>query len=520
MKTDSSDKKDIMKKNIKKLVYAGILTLVIAIACDKKLNVLDNNSPTQESYFKTAAELQNGVNAIYSNLRSGRLVGREWFFIHDMRGGETSSGGVQLEQPRAELLTQPKPSEVNAVMTDVWRGCYNMINRANLVLAKAPGVTDNTTLRDRLVGEAKFLRAWAYFELVSQWGENIPMYTEPVTSSTGFKGKEPANTIYTLIVSDLTDAIAKLPTSYTGSDLGRATKYAAYAMLGRVQMQKGDYAAAKTALLQVYGKFSLVPNFLWNFDGDLNDGGGTTASGHEYNSESVFEVSFFDKGDNNFNWAYTGEGSSTPVSTMRPQEYGIVWGNVIPSDRILNEFEAGDPRYKFTFWEEGDHILTKGGTQTGVVMTEPDMNVAASTKGGVKIKRVYRKYSDLDWLKSGFHPGGFNQRIIRYADVLLMLAECEAEVGTPAQAAAYINEVRDRPSVMMPHVTLGSKNEALKAVMHERAVELAGEEVASIDILRWRKKGYFPSIILDPKPGQIEFFPIPLAETSTNPAIK
>jgi hypothetical protein len=101
-----------------------------------------------------------------------------------------------------------------------------------------------------------------------------------------------------------------------------------------------------------------------------------------------------------------------------------------------------------------------------------------------------------------------------------MLAECEAEVGTPAQAAAYINEVRDRPSVMMPHVTLGSKNEALKAVMHERAVELAGEEVASIDILRWRKKGYFPSIILDPKPGQIEFFPIPLAETSTNPAIK
>jgi hypothetical protein len=138
MKTDSSDKIDIMKKNIKKLVYAGILTLVIAIACDKKLNVLDNNSPTQESYFKTAAELQNGVNAIYSNLRSGRLVGREWFFIHDMRGGETSSGGVQLEQPRAELLTQPKPSEVNAVMTDVWRGCYNMINRAHLVWPRLP----------------------------------------------------------------------------------------------------------------------------------------------------------------------------------------------------------------------------------------------------------------------------------------------------------------------------------------------------------------------------------------------
>jgi starch-binding outer membrane protein, SusD/RagB family len=508
-----------MKKNITKVIFAGMLTLMVVIACQRKLDVLDENSPTQESYFKTAAELQNGVNAIYSSLRSAQLMGREWFFTHDMRGGETSPGGVQLEQPRAELMAQPSPSTVNSVMSDVWGGSYRMINRANLVLSKAPNVTDNTALRDRLIGEAKFLRAWAYFELVSQWGD-VPMYTEPVASSTGFKGKEPSANIYALIINDLTDAVAKLPTSYSGSDLGRATRYAAYAMLGRVQMQKGDYAAAKTALLQVYGKFILVANFLWNFDGDLNDGAGTTATGHEYNAESIFECSYFDKGDNNFNWGYNGEGSSNPVTTMRPQEYGIVWGNVIPSNRILNEFEAGDPRYKFTFWEEGDNILTKGGTVPGVVMTAADMNVGTSTRGAVTIKRVYRKYSDLDWLKSSFHPGGFNQRVIRYAEVLLMLAECEAEAGTPVQAAAYINEVRARPSVNMPPVVLATKNQALRAVMHERAVELAGEELASIDIIRWRKKGYFPSIMTDPKPGQIDLFPIPNSETSTNPLVR
>jgi len=507
-----------MKKNIIKLVSTTLLTFIVILGCEHKLDVLDKNSPTQESYFKTATELQNGVNAIYSTLRSGQLMGREWFFTHDMRGAETAAGGVQLEQPRAELLTQPSPATVNSVMTDVWGGCYRMVNRANLVLSKAPGVSDNTALRDRLIGEAKFLRAWAYFELVSQWGD-VPMYTEPVTSSTGFKGKEPSANIYALIISDLTDATAKLPASYSGNDLGRATKYAAYSLLGRVQMQKGDYAAAKTALLQVYGKFTLVANFLWNFDGDLNDGAGTTATGHEYNSESIFETSFFDKGDNNFNWSYNGEGSSSPITTMRPQEYGIVWGNVIPSNRILNEFEPTDPRYKMTFWEAGDNILTRGGTQTGIVMTAGDMNVGTSTKGAVTIKRVYRKYSDLDWLKSGFHPGGFNQRVIRYAEVLLMLAECEAEVGTPVQAALYINEVRARPSVNMPAVAPATKNDALKAVMHERAVELAGEELASIDIIRWRKKGYFPSIMTDPKPGQIDLFPIPNAETSTNPAL-
>lgn len=506
-----------MKKNILTIIFAGFLAAIVIMACKKKLDVLDENSPTQESYFKTAAELQNGVNAIYSTLRSAQLMGREWFFIHEMRGGETSPGGVQLEQPRAELMNEPSPSTVNSVMNDVWGGCYRMINRANLVLAKAPDVTDNTALRDRLVGEAKFLRAWAYFELVSQWGE-VPLYTEPVTSSTGFKGKEPVANIYTQIIDDLTDAASKLPTSYSGNDLGRATTYAASAMLGRVQMQKGDYAAAKTALLQVYGKFTLV-NFLWNFDGDLNDGAGTTATGHEYNAESVFEVSFFDKGDNNFNWAYNGEGNSAPVSTMRPQEYGIVWGNVIPSNRLLDEFEAGDPRYKMTIYEEGDHILTREGTQPGVVMTFDDMNVATSIKGGVVKKRVFRKYSDLDWLKSGFHPGGFNQRVIRYAEILLNLAECETEVGTPAQAAAYINEVRARPGVNMPPVVLATKNDALKAVMHEKAVEFAGEELASIDILRWRKKGYFPSLRTDPKPGQVDMFPIPNSETSTNPLI-
>ena len=74
------------------------------VACNKKLDVTDQNNPTIESYFKTAAELQNGVNAIYSTLRSGNLVGREWFFTHDMRGGETAPGGPQLEAPRAELL--------------------------------------------------------------------------------------------------------------------------------------------------------------------------------------------------------------------------------------------------------------------------------------------------------------------------------------------------------------------------------------------------------------------------------
>jgi hypothetical protein len=161
-----------------------------------------------------------------------------------------------------------------------------------------------------------------------------------------------------------------------------------------------------------------------------------------------------------------------------------------------------------------------GGTVPGKALTEDGMNVAQSNHNGVVKKRVYRKYSVLDWTDDGFHPDGINQRVIRYADVLLMLAECEAETGTPSEAAKYINEVRSRPGVNMPPVTLTTKNQAIAAVMHERTVELAGEELSNIDMLRWRKKGYYPSIRPDPKPGQVDLFPIPASEIAANPLIK
>lgn len=286
---------------------AILLTGSAMIACNNKLDVFDENNPTTASYFKTAAELQNGVNGIYSILRGGELVGREWFFTHDMRGSECAAGGPQLEAPRAELLKEPSPAPSNSVMSSVWSGCYHMINRANLVLSMAPDISDDTDLRDRLVGETKFLRAWAYFELVSQWGD-VPVYTEPIVSSTDFKGKTAAAEIYSLIVADLTEAAQKLPDSYGASDNGRATRGAANALLGRVLIQKGDYAAAKTALLQVYGKYTLVDDYQWNFDGDVKDDAGITIiTGHEFNDESIFEVVFVDKGDNNFNWGYTPE---------------------------------------------------------------------------------------------------------------------------------------------------------------------------------------------------------------------
>jgi hypothetical protein len=136
-----------MKRNINVAITIGILATAVIIACNKKLEVTDTDNPTQESYFKTAVELQQGVDAVYSSLRAANLGGREWFFTHDMRGAETWAGGSQLESPRAELLKQASPAPSNSVMTSVWNGCYQMINRANLVIFTGPEVTDNSCIK-------------------------------------------------------------------------------------------------------------------------------------------------------------------------------------------------------------------------------------------------------------------------------------------------------------------------------------------------------------------------------------
>lgn len=509
-------------KSFNKILLAALFSCVGLTFCSDKLDLTDENLPTTESYFKKAIELQAGVNAAYASMRSPGGVSREWFFVHDTRSDDDSAGGGQLEAPRREMLEQPTPSTSNSVMSDLWRIVYVMINRVNTVLVAAPNVNDDVVLRDRVVGEAKFLRAWAYFELVSQWGD-VPLYAEPVSTATGFKGKSTADEIYAFIISDLTDAVAKLPVSYDNVNRGRATKGAANALLGRVLMQKGDYAGAKAALLAVVnaGIYSLSPQYVDNFLEET-----------EYNAESIFEVVFFDRGDNNFNWGgYTsGDGPSAPVSTVRNQEYcPVAWRNLIPSDKYINEFERvatgaakDDPRYKFSVYESGD--LFNNGQET---LTDAQQNGNSSVVNGVIKKVSWRKYMLIykeSSAAASFHPGGINQRLIRYADVLLMLAECEAEAGTLPAAVGYLNQVRARPSVAMPAYPTAqypttTKNDVLRAIMHERTVELGGESVRNVDILRWRKKGYYPSVVPDPKPGQVNMLPIPQAELDANPLL-
>jgi len=219
-----------------------------------------------------------------------------------------------------------------------------------------------------------------------------------------------------------------------------------------------------------------------------------------------------------------------PIGTVRNQEYSpIAWRNLIPSDRYLNEFEntltgaaKSDPRFKMSVYQTGD--LFNNGNST---LTDAMQNGNKSVLRGDSVKISYRKFTLI--YKHGVGGdragGGINQRIIRYADVLLMLAECENEANNFGAAVGYLNQVRDRASVLMPHYPTAqypttTKDQVTKAIMYERTVELGDEEVRDRDILRWRKKGYFTT---DPlkyfRPNRDELLPIPQQEIDNNPKL-
>lgn len=499
-------------------ILTGALLLSLAVGCNEKsLDQLNPNAVTTDSYFKTDGQMLSAVNGIYAALQATNLVAREWFFIHDLRSDDVAAGGGQLETPRNQLLTGAYDTG-NAVMSSVWTGAYRVIHRANVVVDKAALATGLTpTVAKQSVGEAQFLRAWAYFDLVSMWG-GVPLYKNYVTSIAGSQPRAAEADVYAFIIADLKAAQESLPATYDAANQGRATKGAAQMMLARVYLQQGDYTNAKTELQKVIssGQYSLVSEYSDNFIEET-----------EFNKESIWEVNFLPSGGS-FNWNGDADGATAGEETVRTQEYSAVgWRNIIPSNSLLNEFERPskgdaklDPRYAKSFYTTGDKF-----NNDKDVLTDAAQNGNSSVVAGVTQKVSWRKFSLMYKTNNSFLTGGINQRIMRYAETLLAMAECENELGNLASAVTYLNQVRARPSVAMPayptaNYPVSNKDQVFKAIVHERRVELSGEEIRNRDILRWRKLGKLTAEPLSYfQKGKTELLPIPQQEIDNNPNV-
>jgi starch-binding outer membrane protein, SusD/RagB family len=490
---------------------SSMLAILLLMACSESL--LDKQNPnggTPESFYADETQLTQGVNAVYAIAQGFGLVAREWFFVHDLRSDDMVTGGGQLEAPRNQILTGVH-SPTNPVAESVWNGFYRTIHRANAVIKGSENTTGSAATIKRIVGEAKFLRAWAYSDLAILWG-GVPLHKEVVTTfGDASAPRTSVEDLYAFLIQDLTAIQTDLPLSYSGADVGRITKGAAQALLARVLMAKGDYAAAKTELLKIYNSntYLLMDAYSDNFLEETS-----------FNRESIFEIGF---SNNSFNWngGSDGNAAGNDEGNSRTQEYSAIgWRNLIPSDGLLAEFETGaktDPRFKDSFYRLGD-TYNNGAT----ILVDGDVQGNLSNYPPAPQKISWKKYSSLYKNKETFYTGPMNMRIIRYAEVLANLAECENETGSVTQALFYLNKLRGRLSVSMPAYPTAqfpctNKAETFKAIQHERRVEFAGEQLRNRDILRWRKNGKLTSEpIAYFKANKFELLPIPLSEFSSN----
>ena len=487
--------------------------LALGFGCSEEdLTRLDPNRVTPENYFQNTQQMEAAVLSAYATLRSGPIVSRWYFFINDMRDDQhmpTSSLTILLSIPGGNAA--PTDNE----MREHWTALYLMVHRANTAL---DGIASNTSVSEEekapLIAEARFLRGWAYNEIATLWG-GAPIYTSRLVSLDGFQPRSSREEVFAQAQADFAFAAENLPESRDDNTLGRATRGSALGYLGRSYMETNDLDEAKSALEAVVqsGNYALVDNF-----GDL------FTEENAFTSESLFEVVYAPIGDYNWNNFTTGDGADS--KSVRAQEYGKAWRNVAPTSDLINlyESEAGgceytDPRLKETVIFEGDTYAN--GTE---VFDDARPNSPAIDYHGEDINASWYKYGVYYKLNPGdFYTSTTNYLLMRYADVLLLLAEIEARQGNLEAARAYANQVRERagvPDLEDSCVPNATQDELIKAIIDERGKELASEAIRARDLRRWDRHGVIDAAdYLDYWSDRELLLPIPLQEITTNTEI-
>lgn len=479
-----------------------VLSGIFAInSCDTKdLELTNPNELSPETFFTTKTQVQSSVNAAYANLQTRGLYARHIFFALDLMAQE-EKGNTQLEGNKVPFSNFSFDASSDIIQY-YWETCFLGISKANFVLDNEAKIQSlpNSVLsqeeKNKFLGEAHFLRAYYYFLLVPRFGD-LPIYTKQTTVGAP---RSPKEDVYKLIVDDF-DFASKNLLSKTVEEKGRATKEAAFAYLGKALLYQKKYDEALVAFNKVTG-FSLEPRgkFYNNFMDET-----------EHGPESIFEIEYDENLGTADKWGSDTSGEGKSEATLRGQEYGnLGWYNVYPSDNLLDEYEAGDERYAETFYVPG----SKYNNGNSTMVAGNFMNGAVQRRAGWKKYQNYYKRTDEN------QDSSINFKVMRYSDVLLMKAECENQRtgGSQTAAIAYIKEVRDRAG-LTTNITPITKDVVFKAIIHERKVELAGEQVRFDDIIRW---GIAATELKDTgfKAGKNELWPIPNRETSSNPNIK
>ena len=490
---------------MKKII--SILLTAVAFASCNDLDLEPAGTITTGQFFKTETDAIAAVNGVYQSLTytagEQALYGRNLYFLTDM-GTDYAAAGASASNFHVQSVSKLAITSTNDRVAIVWKQIYNGVNRANIAIDNIPNVNGDETLKARLINEAKFIRALLYFTAVRLWGD-IPLVLhapEALDSKTLKVGRTPKEEVYDRIIRDLTDAQA-LPPTCEAAQKGRPTSGSAYALLADVYLTRKEYALAEQTARYVVEHadtwgYRLVDNF-----GDL-----FTKPDRKNGPEHVFSVQFED-----------GQGG-TPGSagnTLTVASYlgptGVEPADVSSNDDIVyNRLDDADTRKSITF-------IKQTPTSSGDIF-------------------VFNRALFIKYIADLANPRRYmpvNFPVIRYSEVLLILAEAINEQRGPAdEACEAINQVRRRAYGELPYTQPSSKpgmdlsglNQVSfrKAIQDERLFEFVQEGKRWFDLVRWgilveaiKDVSYNGSKIKSDVSDRSYLYPIPQEQRDLNP---
>jgi len=471
--------------------FLMVAALFAGSACQKVLDVKPIGIQTEENFFLDPGQAILAVNAVYDvaswDEGNGATHNYEWMY-GDVMSSDAEKGSTPSDFPTISAMKEWRVDPANSPSASTYYNNWQGIFRANTVIKNLGVATWDPQLRNRVMGEAYFLRGYFYFYLAKLWG-GMPIFKEPVKPSQfGTTARATLAETYKFIEEDFKKAAELLPlkSAYPASDLGRATKGAAHAYLARAIMyQIGTDNKNGHSWQEVYdianaivnsGEYALLGNYAQLFEEEGENG-----------SESIFEIQFKATTEN---WGPIKAGTTNNIIQNNRRTWG--WGFNNPTTNLANEFEANDPRKPCTMYANGDVVL---GIKQEIRF--PDENATGYlNRKAATVKPTEAKAS------------GQNIRKFRYADVLLMKAEAAVNTGKEQEVRDILNQIRararnsgkqkgsiegtltyepsDAPPNTLPPIPNTVTGPALKAaVIHERRVELAMEQLHFFDQVRW-----------------------------------
>jgi starch-binding outer membrane protein, SusD/RagB family len=493
-----------------KTIFSACILAISLMACKREfLEVKPLVGASEANFFLNAADAEASIIACYNPLQQevspiqgfGQLAPHfRWYFGDIVSDDSFKGGSGDGDEPELLLFENFQGNSGSKLILGEWQAAYRGIAYCNLSLDRIPDIDMDIADKVRFLGEASFIRAFWYFNLVTMFGD-VPLITANLAPSEYQQERSPASAVWAQIEADLETARQGLPyrSSISVSEIGRATRGAATSLLAKAHAYQGEWQSCYDMASEVVssGEYSLAPNYE-NIFTELGENG----------PGSIWEIQYMNASGGN--WGNQLEGTFTNVFTRARGQFGG-YGFNIPEQNFVDEFEANDPRLTATVFQEGDIMGDRG-----------EFSLDATGMPHLYYTKKYFINASDEAPFGDPNPNGYsNDRVIRYADVILFKAEAAYHLGLEDEAKAAVRSIRDRarggaeqqfPGVL-PNIVVNTATgqDLLEAIYHERRVELGLEGHRFFDIVR---QGRATTLLTEQGflSGIHEIYPIPEAE--------